>query len=106
MDTNKINSTKKDKLLKLTISLVNEVNSLQGIVQTLEQCLTLMKKMYEIHETRFGPKVIYTINTLHTHLKELDSSHLYLWNIYDNVKLFNTFRISKLESDIAMLRTI
>lgn len=46
------NTFKEDILIELTNWLFNEANNLQGIVQTLEQCLKLMvQNIYKkIHE--------------------------------------------------------
>ena len=72
LDTKKGNTLKEDKLIELTTSLSSEVNSLQGIVQSLQQCLKVMKQRHEIHEKTFSPQTLHTIYALHTHLKELD----------------------------------
>lgn len=44
LDMKKVDTLKKNKLIKLTTSLSSEVNNLQYIVQTLEQHLKLMGK--------------------------------------------------------------
>lgn len=56
LDTKKGNTLKEDKLIELTTLFSSEVNSLQGIVQSLQQCLKPMEQKHEIHEKHLACK--------------------------------------------------
>lgn len=50
LNTKKRNTLEADSLIDLTKLLSCEVTNLQGILQTLEQCLKLLEKRHQIHE--------------------------------------------------------
>lgn len=74
LDVKKRDTLQEDRLIELTTSLSNEVNSIQGIIQALEQNLKLMEHMHEIYKTTLTLATMHTIGTLHIHLKELGSN--------------------------------
>jgi hypothetical protein len=74
LDVKKRDTLQEARLMELTTTLSSEVNSIQGIIQALEQDLKLMEQRHEIHKTTLSLATMLAIGTLHIHLKELGSN--------------------------------